>query len=529
MRRRAAAIPSICAALVLFACGPLDPRAPDEFRWAASAPEQLDPSLVSDEVGWNLILNLFEGLTCPTPTLDDFVPCGAESWEVSDDGKTWTFHLRGAARWSDGEPVTAHHYVYGLQRLDHPDTGAPYAALAQIFARRAVSDGAEGETAAATTLDVLAVDDRTLRVRLVYPVPYLLQLTSMPAFFPLRQDVIEAHGRAWVRPENMVGNGAYVLSELRPLDRIVIDANPRYWDRDSLGVKRATMFISDNEATVYRMYIAGEIDWDNAVPGSYIERLRRLRPREIMMVPTLSTRMVVLNLHRPPFDDARVRRSLSLAIDRAALVQHVSKGGDRPAGGVVPPMPELGYPGLPAIPHDAATARTLLADAGFAGGAGFPRVTFLYNTLDVNRRIAEALQEMWSRELNIEVRIENVEWKVYNSRLDERSFDLARFQWLGDFVDPMTFLQVFQSDSGNNLSGWSDPAYDEALDRSRLMVDPAARAEVLLDAEAAMIAAQPVIPLFHVTQPQLLREGITGLEPNPLDAHLLKHVSMPRP
>ena len=511
-------------AVLLLACGSTDKRLPTEFRWADADPEYLDPTRVSDEVGVLLDTNIFEGLTCQPPDNGEPVPCGAERWETSEDGLVWTFYLRRDARWSDGRDVVAQDYVFAITRLAGESLGAPFRGLIRWIAGG--TEILEGRTME-EPFGVRAVNSHTLEFRLAYPAPFLTQLTSMPAFYPVRADVLRAHGDDWTEPGNIVSNGAYTLTDYRPLDRIVLDRNPYYWDVENVQVERATMLISENVATTYRMYIAKEIDWVNSLQRSYIPRLREKRPDELVMSGAFAAEYLRFNTRIPPFDDPRVRRAFSLAIDRRSMVNYITRGGEAPAARIVPPLGReaLSRSSEEAI-FDPARARRLLAEAGYPNGVGFPEVTYVYNTQELRRMMAETLQQMWAEHLGVQVRLENMEWKVYLARTQEGDYELTRQGWMGDFPDPMAFLEIFREGDGSNHGGWADPNYEALLDEALTEADPERRWKLLDAAEDILIEDVPAAPLYHSTTPQLLRPGIEGFEPHPLGRNLFKYLRL---
>jgi len=510
--------------------GTVRPRhGPDEL-WInnSSEPEWLDPSRCSDSTGGEIIWNTFEGLVQADPRTLEPLPAIATHWEVAADGRRYTFQLR-PSQWSDGQPLTAHDFVYAFRRLVDPQTASKYASNGFIFTGGA--EIARGD-APPESLGVRAVDDLTLEVDLVDPLPYFLNFLSFYSFMPLPRHLLADLDRRgidpdlWTRPEHVVCNGPFRMTEWRFRQRMVFEKNPRYWDAAGVRLKRVRLAMVESATTALNMYAAGEFDWpggNTSLPAEFLDHLAGYR--DFHQHPYLAVYFYWINTQAPPLDDPRVRRALSLAIDREALVEHVTRGGQIASADLVPDG-LAGYDGLGLPVFDPEAARQLLAEAGYAGGAGLPTVTLSFNTSEGHRQVAEALQAMWQRELGIDVELQNQEWKVFLANAEQMNFQLCRMGWIGDYADPYTFLELLAGDCGNNHSNWSSPEYDTLLEEANRQADPAARLALLRQAEALALAEQPLIPLYVYTRSQLIKPYVRGIWGNHQDRHPWKSISI---
>jgi len=479
---------------------------PQVLRYNNSAePQTLDPARMVGLPDITVALALFEGLTTLHPRTLRPMPGAAESWEVSPDARTYRFRLRPSL-WSDGSPVTAADFAYAWQRVLRPDTGAAYASLFQCV---------EG---------FRPLDDRTLEVRLRNPTPYFLELAAFATFAPVQRRCLEAHDRAWTRPEHLVGNGPFTLAEWRPYERIILKKNPRYWDAARVALGEIRVLAIGDSDTARKKYLNSEVDWIREVPGHKIAEAARLPG--FRYSPQLNTYFFRFNVTRPPLDDPLVRKALALAVDKASIARYLLRAGQRPARSFVPPL----LPGYtPAEGPDCgpAEARRLLAEAGFPGGRGFPRLTLLYNSSESHQQIAETLQHMWRTELGIRVGLFNQEWGVYQNSMRNRDYDIARSSWVGDYADPSTFLDCFGTDNGNNRTGWSHARYDALLARAAAEADPARRAALYHDAERILVADQmPIFPLYFYVNAYLVHPRVKGVFDNSRNLHPFQYIHL---
>jgi oligopeptide transport system substrate-binding protein len=496
-------------------------------RGMGSEVGDLDPHLITNIAEMDVVSSLFEGLVTEDPVDLHPVPGVAERWELSADRLTYTFYLRANARWSNGSPVTAQDFVASWQRILTPSLAAENASLlyvvqgAQAFHRGVTQDFAQ--------VGVTAPDPRILRVSLEHATPYFLSLLTHPAWLPLNLASISAtgpasgRGNAWTRPGRLVGNGAFVLKSWEPNKLLVVEKSPTYWDAATVRLHAIHFYPIDSVDAEERTFRAGQLHVTYVLPFSKVDRYRREAPQFLRTDAYLNSYFLRLNVRHPPLDDERVRRALSLGVDRAAIVEKILRGGQQPATALTPPgLP--GYTPPPGAAVDFAAARALLAEAGYPGGKGLPPLELLHNTSENHRLLAEAIQEMWRRELGVDVRLANQEFKVLLSERRAGHYQILLSDWVGDYLDPSTFLDLWLSSSGNNHTGWSSADYDARLFAAARATDPAARATQLQQAEGFMLAAAPIVPLYYNTHVFLLHPSVHGWHSTILDHHPYKHV-----
>lgn len=512
-----AAIAALALATVqlTFSAAALDPA---EFRFVnRSEPETLDPGRMSGEPEVRIANELFEGLTRRDPGSLRPAPGVAERWESSPDRLRWTFHLRPDARWSDGEPVTAGDFEYAWRRLFDPATGAPYAGLL------------------AGVRDFRAEDAHTFVVRLDAPIPYFLELTSLFPTFPVPRRAVEAHGRRWFLPENLVCNGPFRLESWRVGDRIRLVPNPHYWGREIVSLGSIDALPVESPVTALNLYLTAAVDWlPSEVPPELVDVLRERD--DFYSGPGMIVYFYRLNVRRPPLDDPRVRRALALAIDRREITDEVLRLGQLPATTLVPPgMP--GYEGPESeLGFDPPRARELLAEAGFPGGEGLRELGILYNTSEQHKKVAEVVADQLRRHLGVRVHAYNQEWQSYLASVEAGDYDIARAGWIGDYLDPNTFLDLWVTDGGNNQTGWSDPGYDALIEAARNEADPSRRMALLRRAEGLLVnRGLPVVPVYFYVVSGLVKPHVKGFytelelpdggrAPNLQDLHPLREV-----
>lgn len=491
-------------------------------------PEYLDPQLATTTNALSVNLALWEGLVAPGPDLA-VRPGVAERWEISDDGLTYTFHLRDNARWSNGKPITAEDFRYAWQRLLTPAVAAGNAAMLHVIA------GAEafhaGETNDFSTVGVTAPDARTLVVRLAHPTPYLLELLMHPSFAPLPQAVVSASGEAfarqdaWARPGKIVSNGPFMLSEWRHNERLSVVRNPHYWNHEQVKLNGVRFFPITDLTAEERAFLAGQLHVTEALPPRRVPHYRKTQPEVLRVDPYLGTYYYLLNHNVKPLDDVRVRQALSAAIDRESIADLILQGGQQPAYQFTPPS-FFEHP-APTLPVD--EGRRLLAEAGFPDGQGFPVLELVYNASEAHQRIAESIQNMWQRAYGIEVRLSSMELKTYLERRRLGDFAIARAVWIGDYLDPQTFLELWTHDHSNNYSHWSSPAYDAAIAQAQAERDPDARRAAFVRAETILQEQAVILPIYHYTTAYLLRPEVQGWEANLLDWHPYQYLSLEKP
>ena len=495
-------------------------RNPRVFHRHLGEPEYLDPGLMTESEGGDVAGDCFEGLFTYGRTEAEWPAGAAERFERSDDGLTYTFHLRRDGRWSDGTPVTAHDFEFAWKRVLDPLTASQYAAILWVLegAREYNTSSADQDRKALRDkVGVRALDDYTLEVRLAYPVPYFKQLTAFYTYSPVPRHVVEKYGDAWTKPEHFVSNGPYVVKEWRNLERIVAERNPFYWDTDNLPFDRIVYHITQDNDPALNMYLAGEIDFiHDKIPPAHLARFRIERFEELKGYPYLGVYFYMFNVRSPPFDDVRVRRALNMAIDKDLIGDYVARGGQEAARSVVPPVlaKVVGYRAPSSDDFDPLKARRLLAEAGFPKGEGFPPIKLVYNTMENHKVIAEFIQREWKRNLGVQADLENVEWKVLLKKQNAGDFQVSRFAWIGDFLDPITFLDLFEGDNPNNRTGWRSSRYDALLEASRHEVDPQARLDLLARAEKILLDDVPIMPIYIYQAHDLVKPWLKGWQPH---------------
>ena len=479
-------------------------------------PQDLDPHIVTGVTEHTIISALLEGLTSENPETLEPVPGMAEFWSISADGLTYTFHIRDTANWSNGDPVTAQDFVWSWHRMLSPALAAEYAY--QLYPVKNAKAFNQGELADFGEVGIRALDDLTLEVELENPTPYFLSLLSHYSTFPvhpptiLKYGAMDERGTKWTRPGNFVGNGPFNLKTWRLNYIIEVEKSPTYWDASTVKLSVIRFYPIDSVLSEERMFRTGALHATNSVPSSKIKVYKQDQPERISISPYLGTYFYRFNVNRPPLDDARVRRALSMSIDRQAIVDSVTKGGQLPAYSFTPPNTQ-GYTAPQSIiSDDIPAAQKLLAAAGFPDGKGFPELVLLYNTSDGHRQIAEAIQQMWKTALGIEITLENTDWKVYLSRTNALDYDISRAGWIGDYPDPNTFLDMMLTGGGNNRTGWSNKEYDAFIETAASSYDKATRYQAFADAETILDIEAPLMPIYTYTRIGLRDPSVkTGL------------------
>lgn len=500
-------------------------------RGNGAEPETLDVHKSSGVPEANIQRDLFEGLVAEAAD-GSLIPGAAESWEVSVEGTVYTFHLRGDGRWSDGRPVTAQDFVYAYRRALDPKTASDYAFILWPIANaEAATKGDEGALA---NLGVRALDERTLVITLKAPTPYFLGLLTHHMAYPVPGWAIEAHRRRWTRPGNMVSNGPYRLAEWVPQSHIKLVPNEHYRDRARLAIDTVVYYPTEDANAELRQFRAGDLDATATVPTGQMAWVTEHLKGALRRSPYLGTYYYAFNVSAPPFKDSvDLRRALSLAIDRRIITEKVTRGREIPAFTWVPPG-VAGYT-PPEAPEAAMSqaeredlARELFRRA--RGGNAAPlELELLYNTSEDHKKIAVAVAAMWKKVLGVEVSLRNEEWKVYLNSRTSMDFQVARAGWIGDYNDANTFLELFKSDVGDmNPSGYSDAEYDRLMHAAEVERVPATRAGLMRRAEAIMLAAAPIIPIYVYTTRHLVSPRVEGWIDNVMNVHPSRFLSLAR-
>lgn len=512
---------ALCMAILAGCDGPS--RRADLVFINGAEPETLDPGIITGQPEGRVVNALFEGL-CAYDAEGRAVPGVAESWEISPDGRLYTFHIRPDAKWSDGRSLVAGDFVSSWKRTLTPATGAQYNYM--LFPIKNAGAYAEGKITDFGEVGVKAPDPRTLLVELENPTPYFLELCAFPTLQPVRVDLIERVGDDWVKPGHILGNGAYVLESWRINDKIRVKKNPYYWNRDKVSLETVDILPISDANVAFNYYASGLADLvmdKGLAPPALLDELRT-KPW-FHSAPFLGIYFLRYNCERGPFKEERVRRAFSLAVDKKRIVEKITRAGELPAPGFVPPgIPN--YEGTAGLPFDPSAAKKLLAEAGFPEGRGFPLVNYLYSKSELNEAIAVELQSMWRDTLGVHVNLVRQEWKVYLNSLSLLDYDIARSSWVGDYPDPNTFLDMFLSGGGNNRTGWSSPDYDRLINNASREVNPGKRFEILRQAEDLLVQqAVPIAPIYYYVGIQLYDPAkLGGVRANVLDEHPIRMI-----
>ena len=496
---------------------------PDEnervFRMALrSEPPTLDLSLATDNVSFDILTNIMEGLTQYNADLEP-IPAVAERWEFSEDGRVITYYLRDDVFWTDGQPVTAMDFEYSWKRLLDPATGAEYAYF--LFDIENAQEFNSGQIKDASEVGVQAVSPRVLRVRLKKPVIYFPSITTFMVTFPLRRDVVERFGDRWTDPENIVTNGPFLLEEWRHEYKLVLRANKNFYDGPP-HIDRVVIFIVREATTELTLYETGELDIVKLPP---VAIPHYQGSPEFLRRPLLRGYYYGFNVDKFPFDNVLVRRAFSHAVNRSHIPL-ILKGGENPTSSWIP-KGMFGHNPAIGPKFDPQKARKLLAQAGYPGGAGFPAVTAVYNTDPTNKLIAEFMQAQWKEHLDVRVQVESLEWKVFLNRLKLDTPQIFRLGWGADFPDPDNFMNLFTSASGNNHMNWGNPRYDELIAQGASERDPARRQAIYDEAQKILTQLDaPIISLFGLTQNILVKPHVLGLEINSMEILYLKNIRL---
>ncbi|TWU08248.1 peptide ABC transporter substrate-binding protein [Stieleria varia] len=646
IRRGFVVFAGLLAVVAVIWAARMDAIAPADFSLQnGTDPKTLDPHRASGQPESRIIFEIFEGLLRmlpegeinPETNIQPLTPqpAIAKSYDISEDGKTYTFHLRDDVRWTDGTPVTAHDFAWSWQRMLHPATACEYGYLinevqyAQQYHKAIVEIGdqvevelwdrpeetptseanvqhfprgtmlygtlreiikpaeptlpkdatdeqreeakldwqeqwvyvvdvanesADGsvdwdgptqsrkfcvDVAAASSDESIerthavmvafgkiggaqAVDDLTFVVRLNNAVPYFLNLVAYYPLFPVNRRCIETHGAPlWTRPENIVTNGPFRLKFRRLRDRVRVERNSDHHAADSIALETVDFISLESQNTALNMYETGQLQWIYDPPTAVIEELMK-RP-DYIGGPKLSVYFYKMNHAKPPLNDVRVRRALSMAVDRTQIVKQVTKAGQQPAFSVVPPG-MAGYESAKGLGEDVEKARELLAEAGFPGGRGFPKITLLYNTSETHRPIAEVIQQQWQNNLNVKIELKNMEWGSFTETVQQEEYTIARYGWVGDYPDPNTFLDLWTSDSPQSNLNWDNAEYDSLIRQAGVEQNPKARLKILQRAEQILIDDAALIPIYFYTANHLLKPNVRGFGATLQELHPLQAI-----
>lgn len=474
--------------------------------------KSFDPQLISSVEDADLARSIFEGLM-DTDADGNLVPAGALSYTVSDNKLTYTFKLNPASKWSDGTPVTAADYVYGWQRLVDPALASEYAYYMELAQVKNAAKVTSGELPP-DQLGVKAIDDLTLEVTLDNPIPYFPKMVVNTSMFPAPRQAIEKFGADWTKPENIVTNGAYKLTQVVDGEKYVVEKDPNYWDAKDVVMSPITYLVVNDDDAGLQRYLAGEIDRVPIPSGKYPD-LAAQYPDQAHAYPSACTYTYVINVAdgkgNPALHDARVREALNLAVDRNVITDKLLKSGQIPAYSWTPPtisgftMPTMDVAGMTQDQRNE-KAKALMAEAGF--GADNPlAITLNYNTSEGHKQIAVAIQQMWKQTLGVEMTPNNYEWKVHTDKMINGDFEMARYAWCADYNEASTFLDLWTSYSTNNDGKYNNPEYDKLMKDAKTMADPNPN---YTQAEQILATDVPIIPIYHYVSSRMLKADIRG-------------------
>lgn len=495
-------------------------------RGIGPEPESIDPHLARTTQAHQVLRDVFEGLLSYDAS-GELAPGVAERWDISEDGLEYRFFLREDARWSNGAAVTAEDFVYSFRRLVDPATAAFYAELvAPIVNAQAIVAGDESPDA----LGVRAVGERELTITLEQPVAHFLLLLTQPPTFPVFRANIEEHGERFSRPGNLVSNGAYTLEDWTLGAVIELHRNEHYWNDANTGIDIVRHHVTEEPAAELRRYLAGELDITSTVPAEAFARMKKERPDELRVAPSLGVYYLGFNLKKPKLrDNPKLREALSLAIDREQIASQVVGRGELPAYSFVPPGIANYEP--PSFPYAKWTAdqrhqraRQLFEEAGYGPANPF-EVELRYNTSETHQRVAIAVQDMWREVLGFEATLINEQFKVLVANVQAMQVtEIFRLNWNGDYNDAYSFLSILESDNPSNVFAYSNEKYDELLASAARQTDAYKRRVFMEEAEALMLADHPMIPVYFYVGEHMVSPRVQGWQDNILDYHYSQHL-----
>ncbi|MED1793921.1 peptide ABC transporter substrate-binding protein [Brevibacillus nitrificans] len=475
-----------------------------------SEPPTADPGIAEDTTSGAVILATFDGLT---RIGGDEKPheAAAESYTVSDDQLTYTFKIRDH-KWSNGDPVTAKDFEYAWKRALDPKTASNYAY--QLYYVKNGEKANKGE-AKLDDVGVKALDDKTLEVKLENPTPFFLELLAFRTYFPVNQKVVEGNEKWAGEAATHVGNGPFKMESWEHKSKMVLVKNENYWDKDNVKLDKIEFSMVEDENTELSMFENGELDWAGApmssLPTDAIPALKE--QNKITTKPIAGTYWYKFNTEKPPFNNVKIRKAFAFSIDRQGLIDNILQTGQIPATGAVPPSMVLNPNGY-FKDNDQAEAKKMLEEGmKELGISKLPTITLSYNTSEGHKKIAEAIQDQWKKNLGVDVKLENKEWKVYLEDLHSGNFQVGRMGWLGDFNDPINFLELYKDKmGGNNDTRWENPKYKELLNQSALESDLDKRKKILADAEQVLMDDMPIMPIYFYTQSWVQNPNVKGVQ-----------------
>jgi oligopeptide transport system substrate-binding protein len=532
---------ALCAGSLFWTLG--DHRPADFTFVSRGEVRSLDPGRMTWLEDIRIGYGLWEGLYTFTPGSLQPIPGAASRIELSSDHRTYSFHLRPEGRWSNGDDVVAGDFVFAWRRMLEQPGGYSYLFDLIEGARDYRTAYAQGGRPSFDTVGIQATAALLLQVRLRAPTAYFPDLCAFTPFWPLHERSMApfkdgatgSYCGEFTRPPHLVSNGPYRLTQWEYRRGLRLEANPHYWDRANVKSQVIEMLPADDSTWAYLKYQSKAADWLPDAAGAIGAELYAARRSDLHVYPALGTYYYTLNC-RPklpggrdnPLVDVRVRQALSLAIEREPIVQSITRMGERTAQHYIPPGVFEGYASPAVALPEAAAAQALLEQAGYPQGRGFPSLSLLFNSEFQHGEIAQIVCRQWRQKLGINIRPEGIDVKMFQQRLRQGDFDLARTTWYGDYNDPTTFLDKYRSDASNNQAGWQSRKFDALLDAAMAETDAPRRMALLSQAEAVLLQEQPILPLYHAVNVTLFREDVQGLSLNPRNLTLLKHVRAQR-
>lgn len=482
-----------------------------------AGPTNLDPAFGNSTNDSEVMRAIFEPLVILDPETLSPRPGVATHWEVSADGLTYTFHLRKNARFSNGDPVTAHDFIFTFKRFLSPHLGSPLAWF--FYEPKNATEYNQGKITDFNEVGIKAIDDYILQFNLTYPNPFFVHLMSSDFFAPLHQKTLEkfhatdSMNGEWLRPENIVGNGPFILKELRTNDYVEVEKNPYYWDFETIKLNKIRFLAMPDHTGQERAFRAGQLHIMDTLPSNLALLYRKRKD------PNLRSRYIngvyayIFNTRIPPLNDVRVRKALSLAIERPKIANDIFKDGRKPAYNITSDVIKDFHP-ISFLHENIKEAQELLAQAGFPNGKDFPELELVFNTDDTHLRVAQAVQAMWKKNLNINITLVNTEWKVLIDKMHTRDFQIMRMSWVNEFMDPLTMLMSLQKDSPDLPTGWDNPKYDALMNKAKQTADLPTRLKYLEEAEAILIEELPLMPISFLIDNFLISPDVKGWHAN---------------
>ena len=481
----------------------------------SNEPDGIDPGVTNNSFASTFLANCFEGLVTYDST-GTVVPGNAESWDISEDGTVYTFHLRDGLKWSDGSDLTAEDYVYALQRVLNPETAGQYVDIVTAYVKNAKEYYA-GE-ATAEDLGVKAVDAKTLEITLIQPTSFFIDLLTMWVFDPVQKATIEANGEQWTTsPDTYVCNGPFKITEMNMGESMVLEKNENYWDAENVTMEKVTLRYILDTSTALTAYESGEVDGIRNIPSSDYARLKA-ENAGIQSVPNYGTVYYNINCEKEPYNNPLVRKALNLAVDRQAIIDNVVQVDATPAYNFLAPGYVVdgkditeGRSDRGLSPNaDPEAAKAALAEAGYPNGEGFPTLQLSYYSDDTVKKVVEAMAEMLETNLGIDVEISSNDWAIFYENIQKGNYEVAAMGWSADYTHPMSFLPLLVTDDANNNSFYSNPEYDAMVQQIKAETDPAKAVELINQAEDLVMEEYPFINLYYKANNFLMKDYVKG-------------------